>query len=211
MDLPDIPVAASSKENGSDNGDRASICWEEGGLYIRQYRSEDDLDLVMALIDNELSEPYSIFTYRYFIYNWPNLCYLAFDSATGKAFGTVVCKLDSHRGTVRGYLAMLTVEKEYRGKMIGTRLVRLGIQEMIACGAEEVVLEAEVNNHGALRLYTNLGFIRDKRLHRYYLNGGDAFRLKLLVPSAEVARQGERRGEELTELILEPTVQKLTI
>ena len=29
-----------------------------------QYAGEDDLQLVMELIDNELSEPYSIFTYR---------------------------------------------------------------------------------------------------------------------------------------------------
>jgi peptide alpha-N-acetyltransferase len=35
-----------------------------------------DLALVMALIDAELSEPYSIFTYRYFINNWRRLCFL---------------------------------------------------------------------------------------------------------------------------------------
>ena len=32
--------------------------------------------------------------------------------------------------------------------------------------AEEVVLEAEVSNAGALALYESLGFIRDKRLQR---------------------------------------------
>ena len=41
------------------------------------------------------------------------------------------------------------------------------------------MLEAEVTNHGAIALYENLGFVRDKRLHRYYLNGSDAFRLML--------------------------------
>jgi len=49
-------------------------------------------------------------------------------------------------------------------------------------GADECVLEAESTNKGALRLYENLGFIRDKRLHRYYLSGTDAFRLKLCFP-----------------------------
>lgn len=44
---------------------------------------------------------------------------------------------------------------------------------------DQVVLEAEVVNKGALRLYENLGFVRHKRLGRYYLNGVDAFRLKL--------------------------------
>lgn len=37
---------------------------------------------------------------------------------------------------------------------------------MIAEGVEEVMLEAETNNHAALKLYENLGFIRDKRLHK---------------------------------------------
>ena len=49
----------------------------------------------------------------------------------------------------------------------------------------QVVLEAETSNAGALRLYAGLGFIRDKRLSRYYLSGTDAYRLKLLLPAAE--------------------------
>ena len=36
-----------------------------------------------------------------------------------------------------------------------------------------------MTNIGALRLYEGLGFVRDKRLHRYYLNGNDAYRLKV--------------------------------
>ncbi|KAH0969612.1 hypothetical protein GBA52_028538 [Prunus armeniaca] len=52
-------------------------------------------------------------------------------------------------------------------------------------GCEEVTLEAEVTNKGALALYGRLGFIRAKRLFRYYLNGVDAFRLKLLFPPAQ--------------------------
>jgi peptide alpha-N-acetyltransferase len=30
----------------------------------------------MSLVDEELSEPYSIFTYRYFVYIWPQLTFL---------------------------------------------------------------------------------------------------------------------------------------
>lgn len=36
-----------------------------------------------------------------------------------------------------------------------------------------------MTNTGALRLYEKLGFLCDKRLYRYYLNGNDALRLKL--------------------------------
>lgn len=37
---------------------------------------------------------------------------------------------------------------------------------MVENKADEVVLEAEVTNRGALALYQNLGFIRDKYLTR---------------------------------------------
>lgn len=166
----------------------------------RQYRDERDLDTVMNLVDNELSEPYSIFTYRYFLHNWPQLAFLAYDG--DHCFGTVVCKMDVHREQMlRGYLAMLVVEKPYRSLGTGTELVKLTIAEMIKEQCEEVVLEAEVTNSGALTLYQNLGFIRDKRLHRYYLNGVDAFRLKLLLPLTQ-QRQDEIAAEELKQLSL---------
>ena len=32
-----------------------------------------------------------------------------------------------------------------------------------------------------MRLYERLGFLRSKRLHRYYLNGNSAFRLLLYL------------------------------
>jgi len=38
---------------------------------------------------------------------------------------------------------------------------------MVEGKCEEVALEAEVTNQGALKLYQGLGFIRDKRLHRW--------------------------------------------
>jgi len=102
----------------------------------------------MNLVDQELSEPYSIFTYRYFVYLWPQLSFLvsvilfffyvvgifflglvtvfllvgfqfqAFHK--GKCVGTVVCKMGDHRNsTFRGYIAMLVVIKPYRGRGIG--------------------------------------------------------------------------------------------
>ncbi|KAL4422100.1 hypothetical protein ABPG77_001568 [Micractinium sp. CCAP 211/92] len=155
----------------------------------------------MRLIDNELSEPYSIFTYRYFLHNWPHLCFLVFKGP--HCFGTVVAKMDVHRDkALRGYIAMLTVEKEYRYLGVGSELVQRTIAAMVTGGCEEVALEAEVTNSGALRLYQKLGFIRDKRLHRYYLSGSDAYRLKLLLQSPAVAgaREELEAAEQLQQL-----------
>uniref|UniRef100_A0A2P2N7W4 Uncharacterized protein MANES_11G076700 n=1 Tax=Rhizophora mucronata TaxID=61149 RepID=A0A2P2N7W4_RHIMU len=149
------------------------------------YGGEHHLTLIMGLVDQELSEPYSIFTYRYFVYLWPQLCFLAFHE--GKCVGTVVCKMGEHRNTTfRGYIAMLVVIKPYRGRGIATELVTRSIRVMMESGCEEVTLEAEVTNKGALALYGRLGFIRAKRLFRYYLNGVDAFRLKLLFPQPKL-------------------------
>ncbi|KAJ8719608.1 hypothetical protein PYW08_011783 [Mythimna loreyi] len=147
-------------------------------IEIISYESELQMPEIMRLIQKDLSEPYSIYTYRYFIHNWPKLCFLA--THEGKCIGAIVCKLDMHRNVVkRGYIAMLAVDEKYRKRKIGSRLVRKAIQAMINDNADEVVLETEITNKPALKLYENLGFVRDKRLFRYYLNGVDALRLKL--------------------------------
>lgn len=106
----------------------------------------------------------------------------------------MVCKMDHHKGRefLRGYVAMLVVDSKYRGHGLGSSLVRRSIEVMRDGGCEEVVLEAEATNAGALALYQGLGFIRDKRLNRYYLNGSAAYRLKLLLPAkAGVAAAAE--------------------
>jgi len=40
------------------------------------YESELQMPDIMRLIQKDLSEPYSIYTYRYFIHNWPHLCFM---------------------------------------------------------------------------------------------------------------------------------------
>ncbi|KAG4065800.1 hypothetical protein HA402_012478 [Bradysia odoriphaga] len=151
---------------------------EQQDIVYKVYESELQMPDIMRLIQKDLSEPYSIYTYRYFIHNWPKLCFLAMHGTT--CVGAIVCKLDIHRQqSKRGYIAMLAVDKDYRKLKIGTNLVAKAIQAMLVYNADEVVLETEITNIPALRLYENLGFVRDKRLFGYYLNGVDALRLKL--------------------------------
>eukprot|EP00434_Breviolum_minutum_P033559 symbB.v1.2.029696.t1/scaffold3274.1/size59892/4 len=85
---------------------------------------------------------------------------------------------------------MLAVEKELRGKRIGSKLVQLCLDRMRELNADECVLETEVTNLGALGLYRSMGFVKEKRLHKYYLNGNDAFRLKYLFKLPEGFRNG---------------------
>ena len=84
------------------------------------YDSELQMPDIMRLMKADLSEPYSIYTYRYFIHNWPRLCILA--CCDERYVGAIVCKLELHHFTTRrGYIAMLAVDKEYRKRKIGAR------------------------------------------------------------------------------------------
>jgi ribosomal protein S18 acetylase RimI-like enzyme len=49
---------------------------------------------------------------------------------------------------------------------LGSQLVIHVVDKMKENGCEEVVLETELSNSGAQRLYKRLGFIKDKRLAR---------------------------------------------
>ena len=44
-----------------------------------------------------------------------------------------------------------------------------------------MALETEVDNTPAMKLYERLGFLRSKRLYRYYLNGNSAYRFVLYL------------------------------
>lgn len=170
--------------------------------YVR-YDSARENEYVAAmrqLISKDLSEPYSIYVYRYFLYQWGDLCFLAMDDKD-EMVGVVVSKLEPHRGgPLRGYIAMLAVREEFRGQGIATKLVRMAIDAMIERDADEVcvlpmesgqrcanlpiaqiVLETEFTNTAAMKLYERLGFLRSKGLHRYYLNGNSAYRLVLYL------------------------------
>ena len=82
---------------------------------------------------------------------------------------------------MRGYIAMLATQEAYRGRGLAKALVIKSIDLMIAKNADEIALETEESNGAAMRLYESLGFLRSKKLHRYYLNGNSAYRLLLYL------------------------------
>lgn len=113
----------------------------------------------------------------------------ALDPADASLIGVIICKLEVHSShsppTRRGYIAMLAVASPYRGKGIATAFVKKAIDAMAQRNADEIVLETEETNVPAMRLYERLGFLRSKKLHRYYLNGNSAYRLVLLLKSID--------------------------
>ena len=142
------------------------------------YTNESQLSVVKKIMETYLSEPYPVYTYRYFLETWPKLCILAMKGT--QCIGCIVSKVSPQKrtGMLKGYIAMLAVEQEYRRLGIGRKLVEVTLAKMKEIDVGECVLETETVNQAALRLYESFGFIRDKRLATYYMNGNDAFRLK---------------------------------
>ncbi|CEH13712.1 N-acetyltransferase [Ceraceosorus bombacis] len=201
-------------------------------VHLTPYAGEAQLPIIASLIERELSEPYIVHTYRYFLRGWPHHTFIAWakdepasapsslgprahqlgldattdqdeTSSTGSSalsdhesddepgalsisksipVGVIVSKLEAHRGKhQRGYIAMLSVAPEWRGRGVATRLVQRGVRALVEGGAQEIVLETEADNVASLALYESFGFVREKRLFRFYLNGKDCFRLVLPV------------------------------
>ncbi len=215
MKMPE-PSLASLKISPSltftddnDNADDGEI------LYVEYKNEKDHLLPIMKLVEKDLSEPYSIFTYRYFVHQWPDLCLLAYvngdnddndnDNQGQKEkkrilVGCVVCKIDTDDNIIAGqplpsksccpksgYIGMLAVDKRQRKKGIGTRLVCEVIRRMRdSHSCTSIMLETEVTNAGAMRLYERLGFIREELLKNYYLNWNDAYRLRLWLKEKDI-------------------------
>lgn len=70
MDKPDGPVGADDKTQKPRLVEKLKYVQYEPAKEV-QY-----LPAIRQLISKDLSEPYSIYVYRYFLYQWPDLCFL---------------------------------------------------------------------------------------------------------------------------------------
>ncbi|KAK4124182.1 acyl-CoA N-acyltransferase [Parathielavia appendiculata] len=182
-------MAASELAKDIESPPKAKLPGELKYIQYQHSLEAQYLPAIRALISKDLSEPYSIYVYRYFLCQWGHLCYLALHPTDSSLIGVVICKLEMHAShsppTLRGYIAMLAVSAAYRGQGVATALVKMAIDAMSERNADEIVLETEETNIPAMRLYERLGFLRSKKLHRYYLNGNSAYRLVLLLRPAD--------------------------
>lgn len=176
-------------------------------ISYRRFVIEDTVEALQKMIEVELSEPYSIYLYRHFAVDYPELSWVA--EHEGQIVGCILGKFEDRiRGTGhkpadeeimdentatltgrRGYIAMIAVLPSYRKKNIGKRLVQQFIQESRNNNCDYVQLETEICNMGALRLYESKpsspgsGFVRVKHHKKYYQNGNDAYRLRYFLKS----------------------------
>lgn len=156
---------------------------DENGISYVKFPGEEIIGDIMELMGKNLSEPYPIFTYRYFLQNWPDLCIMAFDK-NGVFVGGIIGSVEkTSKNKEKGYIAMIAIKDEYRGKKIAKRIVDLFINRIAThYKLGEIYLETEIDNVNALSLYESVGFLRVRINSNYYLNAKSAYRLKYWTP-----------------------------
>jgi hypothetical protein len=70
-----LKIDSESSQNSCSSRTVVSPSLADQVSYV-VYESELQMPDIMRLIQKDLSEPYSIYTYRYFIHNWPHLCFM---------------------------------------------------------------------------------------------------------------------------------------
>ncbi|GMH52822.1 hypothetical protein TrRE_jg7391 [Triparma retinervis] len=137
-------------------------------IHYRTYLSESDLSHINTLVSPSLSEPYSVYTYRYFLLKWPRSCVFAFSSPSSSS-PPPSPGLEASDGY----------------ECVGCCICKVDVTEAGSCDADcddvtGVTLEVEEGNK-AMHVYRNMGFVEVGRWKGYYLNGSGARRFKLKV------------------------------
>ncbi len=87
----------------------------------------------------------------------------------GIFYGAVWCRLFSKENPGYGFVNEHTpelgiaIEKEYRGKGLGTKLMDAMIEEVKNSGFEALSLSVDARNGNAIRLYDKIGFLQVDR------------------------------------------------
>ena len=82
-----------------------------------------------------------------------------------------------HRTWRVGHIYTVNVHPSQRGRGLGVRLMEECHRRLAALGMERVILEVNVENASAIRLYEKCGYVQRQRLPDYYTQyaNNDAF------------------------------------
>lgn len=90
----------------------------------------------------------------------PDLSLLA--TVEGSPAGYILCEIDQEQNgslsRLEGWIPQMGVRPEWRGRGVGGALLRAALRAFRAEGLDDAMLDVNINNPGAQRLYDRLGF-----------------------------------------------------
>lgn len=145
----------------------------------------DDIDGVMYINQKTLPENYPRFFFEYLLERFPEAFLVA--KVDGKVIGYIMCRVEDSiifsfpiRKVKRGHVVSFAVLPEYRGRGIGSSLLRAAIKALKNIyNCIDVYLEVRISNEKAINLYKKHGFSISNIKPRYYKDGEDAYEMSL--------------------------------
>lgn len=128
---------------------------------IRRMR-EEDLPSVAALEEKCFSVPWSEASLRQSLQDSNYLFLVAEEDGNVAGYAGLLKVLDE------GDVTNIAVERAYRGRGIGSELVRQLMEEGKRCGIRSFTLEVRVSNKTAVHVYEKLGFVSEGIRKRFY-------------------------------------------
>ena len=71
-----MAAADTSMRDDAESPPKTALPGELNYIQYQHSLEAQYLPAIRALISKDLSEPYSIYVYRYFLYQWGNLCFM---------------------------------------------------------------------------------------------------------------------------------------
>ncbi len=140
---------------------------------ISIYRAEPaDIPEIADIERKAFPDPWDEETLVEALATYPGEFFVARNS--GRIVGFIAGGLEDTGEELYGHIMNLAVAPEYRGRSIGTNLVRRLEQQFALGGASGVQLEVRVGNTGAQRFYHRMGYQEVFAVACYYANDEDA-------------------------------------
>ena len=143
----------------------AAITWED--LVTALPMSSEDLPEAMAIERTTIYSPWSEYMFQTEI-NQKNLGLITF-----RIKGQLVGYFCFWKVLDEAHLLNLSIHVDYRGKGLGTFLMKYLEQICINMDISSILLEVAKTNYSAINLYNKCGFIRIGMRNKFYPETGD--------------------------------------
>ncbi|MDG6925639.1 MAG: GNAT family N-acetyltransferase [Nitrososphaerota archaeon] len=154
------------------------------GDYAVRRCTPEDIPSVINVNAVTLPEHYSDYFYYEILKDFPSTFLIAENG--GRVAGYIMCRMEYGLSMTRrfglakkGHIISVAVLREYRGRGVGTKLIREALEEVRKENGKECYLEVRITNEGAIELYKRLGFKVTSTLHGYYKDGESAYTMAL--------------------------------
>ena len=142
----------------------------DGGFFIRQVKL-GDLRKICEIEEKSFPYPWSILSFLYVYHESPKFFFVAVKD--GKVVGYIILKVRENVWK-SGHLLNLAVDPKYRRRGIGRALLKYALEILKKESVKNVWLEVRASNNPAINLYLSLGFVKIRKVSKYYPDGEDA-------------------------------------